>query len=159
MKALSLAAVAIAAAAVVAAVAAAGPAKQKPKPGPGEVTIHVIEHATTDAVTDLTPSGDSAGDVLTFANELFDVSNSKHSGHDQGFCVRTVAGAAWECWWTAFFAGGQVTVEGPFYDARNSRLAVTGGTGAYANARGWMQLLSRAGGTQFEFVYHLRLGA
>lgn len=155
MKALSLAAVAIAVAAVVAAVAAARPAKQGPRPG--EVTIHVIEHATTDAVTDLTPSGDSAGDVLTFANELFDRTNAKHSGHDQGFCVRTVAGAAWECWWTAFLAGGQVTVEGPFYDARNSRLAVTGGTGVYANARGWMQLLSRAGGTQFDFVYHLRL--
>jgi len=156
MKALSLAAVAIAAAvAVVATVAAAGPAKQGPKPG--EVTLHVIEHATTDAVTDLTPSGDSAGDVLTFANELFDRTDTKHTGHDQGFCVRTVAGAAWECWWTAFLAGGQVTVEGPFYDARNSRLAVTGGTGAYANARGWMQLLSRAGGTQFDFVYHLRL--
>lgn len=157
MKALSLAAVAIAVAAVVAAVAAAGPAKQKPKRG--DVTVHVIEHATTDAVTDLTPTGDSAGDVLTFANELFDRTNTKHSGHDQGFCVRTVAGAAWECWWTAFLAGGQVTVEGPFYDARNSRLAVTGGTGAYANARGWMELLSRAGGTQFDFVYHLRLGA
>jgi len=155
MKALSLAAVAIAVAAVVATVAAARPAKQGPRPG--EVTVHVIEHATTDAVTDLTPSGDSAGDVLTFANELFDRSNSKHSGHDQGFCVRTVAGAAWECWWTAFLAGGQVTVEGPFYDTRNSRLAVTGGTGAYANARGWMQLVSRAGGTQFDFVYHLRL--
>jgi len=156
MKALSLAAVAIAAAvAVVATVAAAGPAKQGPKPG--EVTLHVIEHATTDAVTDLTPSGDSAGDVLTFANELFDRTDTKHTGHDQGFCVRTVTGAAWECWWTAFLAGGQVTVEGPFYDARNSRLAVTGGTGAYANARGWMQLLSRAGGTQFDFVYHLRL--
>lgn len=157
MKALSLAAVAIAVAAVVAAVAAAGPAKQKPTRG--DVTVHVIEHATTDAVTDLTPTGDSAGDVLTFANELFDRTNTKHSGHDQGFCVRTVAGAAWECWWTAFLAGGQVTVEGPFYDARNSRLAVTGGTGAYANARGWMELLSRAGGTQFDFVYHLRLGA
>lgn len=155
MKALSLAAVAIAAAAVVAAVAAAGPAKQGPRKG--EVTVHVIEHATTDAVTDLTPAGDSAGDVLTFANELFDRTNAKHSGHDQGFCVRTVAGAAWECWWTAFLAGGQVTVEGPFYDTRNSRLAVTGGTGGYANARGWMELRSRAGGTQFDFVYHLRL--
>src|SRR5213593_1108249 len=44
-------------------------------------TVHVIEHATTDAVTDTGAQGDSAGDVLTFANELFDRSDAKHSGH------------------------------------------------------------------------------
>lgn len=118
-------------------------------------TIQVIEHATTDTVTDTGAKGDSVGDVLTFANEVFDKTNAKHSGRDQGLCVRTVAGAAWECWWTTFLAGGQVTVEGPFYDTRNSRLAVTGGTGVYSNARGWMELKSRAGGTQFDFIFHL----
>ena len=122
---------------------------------PSGRTVHVIEHATTDAVTDTGDTGDSAGDVLTFANELFDKNDARHSGHDQGFCVRTVPGVAWECWWTSFLAPGQLTVEGPFYDARNSRLAVTGGTGAYASARGWMELKSREGGRKFDFVYHL----
>ena len=31
-------------------------------------TIRVVEHATTDAVTDTGKKGDSAGDLLTFAN-------------------------------------------------------------------------------------------
>lgn len=154
MKALALVAIAAAGGALVLVATATG--KEAPPPR-GEITIHVVEHATTDAVTDTGAKGDSAGDVLTFANELFDRTNTRHSGHDQGFCVRTVAGAAWECWWTAFLAGGQITVEGPFYDARNSRLAVTGGTGVYAKARGWMQLRSRAAGTQFDFIYHLTL--
>ena len=39
-----------------------------------------------------------------------------------------------------------MTVEGPFYDTRDSVLAITGGTGAYANARGQMELKSLAGG-------------
>ena len=32
--------------------------------------LNLVEHATTDAVTDLGATGDSAGDVLTFANEV-----------------------------------------------------------------------------------------
>jgi hypothetical protein len=34
-------------------------------------------------------------------------------------------------------------------------LAITGGTGKYANARGSMELKSRAGGTAFDFTFHL----
>jgi hypothetical protein len=34
-------------------------------------------------------------------------------------------------------------------------LAVTGGTGAYRNARGSMTLKSRAGGTEFDFIFNL----
>ena len=37
---------------------------------PQELTL--TEHAATDAVTDTGASGDSAGDILTFANEVFD---------------------------------------------------------------------------------------
>jgi hypothetical protein len=42
----------------------AGPAVAEPQ------EINVIEHATTDAVTDTGAKGDSAGDILTFANEV-----------------------------------------------------------------------------------------
>ena len=66
-----------------------------------------------------------------------------------------MAGAAYECIWTTFLASGQITVEGPFYDKKNSVLAITGGTGAYANARGWMALSSKAGGTKYDFVFHI----
>ncbi len=120
-------------------------------------TVHVIEHATTDAVTNPGSAGkaDNVGDLLTFNNEVFDKTDSSHSGHDQGFCVRTIAGVAFECWWTTFLAGGQITVEGPFYDTRNSRLAVTGGTGVYANATGWMELNFRENGAKFDFIFHL----
>jgi hypothetical protein len=117
--------------------------------------VHVVEHATTDAVTDTGKKGDSAGDILTFANTVYDAADKRPVGTDNGFCIRTVAKSAWECWWTIFLARGQLTVEGPFFDTKNSVLAITGGTGMYADAHGWMELKSKAGGTKYDFVYHL----
>jgi allene oxide cyclase len=118
-------------------------------------TVHVIEHATTDAVTNGTED-DSAGNVLTFANEVFDSADKKQVGTDQGYCIRIVVGKTWECNWTTFLPGGQITVEGPFSDTGNTVLAITGGTGAYRNARGSMDLIfHNPAGTEFDFVFHV----
>jgi hypothetical protein len=57
-------------------------------------TLTLVERATSDAVTDLGAQGDSAGDILTFANEIFDKDNANKVGSDNGFCARTVAGKA-----------------------------------------------------------------
>ena len=119
-------------------------------------TITVIEHATTDTTTDTGAKGDSVGDILTFANEVFDAADTTKVGTDNGYCLRTVAGAAYECNWTTFLAGGQITVEGPFFDAKDSTLAITGGTGRYRGARGEMKLRSRENGAKFAFVFHIK---
>jgi len=118
--------------------------------------IALVERASSDAVVDNAPTGDSAGDLLTFANQLYDADNAKVVGSDNGMCIRTAVGAAWECIWTVTLEDGQITVEGPFYDTKDSVLAVTGGTGEYANARGEMALHSRNDkGTEYDFVYTL----
>jgi allene oxide cyclase len=141
---------------LIVAVAASG---KQPSParhhGHNARAITVIEHATSDTPTDTGATGDSVGDVLTFANDVFDAANAQKVGTDQGYCLRVVAGASYECTWTTFLPGGQIVVSGPFYDAKDSTLAITGGTGRYRNARGTMDLRSRAGGTEFAFVFHL----
>lgn len=119
-------------------------------------TITIIEHATTDTTTDTGAAGDSVGDVLTFANDVFDAANTAKVGTNQGYCIRVVAGTSYECTWTTFLADGQLVVSGPFYDAKDSTLAITGGTGRYRNARGTMDLSARAGGTEFAFVFHVK---
>ena len=121
---------------------------------PTATTLHIIEHATTDIVGDVAPEGDSVGDTLAFANEVFDESNTNKVGTDNGFCVRTAVGAAWECVWTVTLALGQITVEGPFYDAGDSVLAITGGTGEYAQTRGSMTLHARSA-TEYDFTYEI----
>jgi hypothetical protein len=120
--------------------------------GAKTTTLQVVERATTDAVGDVAPTGDSVGDVLGFANEVFDATNQTKVGSDNGSCVRTAVGSAWECIWTLTLADGSITVEGPFYDTSDSTLAITGGTGAYAQARGSMLLHARDA-TSYDFTY------
>ena len=131
-------------------------AKPEGKPGHhGGKTITVIEHATTDATTDTGHPGDSAGDLLTFANEEFDRTDTRKVGTNQGYCVRVTPGVSYECNWTNLLAKGNIVVEGPFYDTKDSVLAITGGTGRYRNARGTMELHARENGTKFAFVFHI----
>jgi allene oxide cyclase len=119
------------------------------------LTVHVVEHAVTDAVSNGTQA-DAVGNVLTFANPVYNAADTKKAGSDNGFCVRSVKGKAWECLWTTFLANGQITVEGPFSDTGNTKLAITGGTGAFASSRGWMELnYHNKKGTKFDFIFHL----
>lgn len=116
--------------------------------------ITVVERAVSDTVVDTGPTGDSRGDLLAFANPVFDRGDTTRVGHDNGSCIRTVVGKAWECSWTTRLAKGSLVVQGPFYDKRDSTLAITGGTGAYSRARGVMHLHARnAKGTAFTFGF------
>lgn len=126
--------------------------------GSDETTIELIEHAETDTVRHIGPASeeDSVGDVLAFANPVFDSANKKQVGSDNGQCVRTAAGKAWECIWTVSLEGGQMTVEGPFYDGKDSQLAITGGTGEYKDADGQMTLHARnEEETEYDFTYEV----
>jgi hypothetical protein len=127
--------------------------------GPNTLRIAVVERATTDTVVDLTANGDSTGDLLTFHNEIFDENNETVIGTDLGECVRIEVGVSWECRWTTFLEVGSITVEGPFFDAGPSVLAVTGGTGEFKAARGAMRLVPRNdAGTEFDFIFRVFIG-
>ena len=119
-------------------------------------TLTFVEHAATDTPIDTGEKGDSTGDLLTFANEVFDAQDKKKVGSDSGWCIRVVAGKSYECFWTLTLADGQITVEGPFLDAGDSVVAVTGGTGKYEGVRGEMALHARdAKGSAYDFKYSL----
>ena len=119
-------------------------------------TVHVVEHAITDTEIPTGGGKDVKGNILTFNNPVFDAADKKQVGHDEGFCTRLApAQGIWECLWTTFLARGQITVQGPFYDTRNSVLSITGGTGAYKSNRGQMVLKSRNGGKEYDFIFQL----
>lgn len=120
--------------------------------------LTVVERAVTDVVTDVGEEGDSVGDILTFANEIYDEANENLLGTDQGYCFRVVVGEAWECNWTILLDDGSITVEGPFYDAADSILSITGGTGNYATITGQMALRAHDDtGTSYDFAYQFML--
>jgi allene oxide cyclase len=124
--------------------------------GSSRSTVHVIEHAITDAVFD---NSDHPGSILTFHNPVFDPTDKIQVGSDRGDCIRIdTAAGTWECRWTTFLAGGQITVEGPFNDTSDTVLSITGGTGVYSLARGQMKLISINNGAKYHFIFELNRG-
>jgi hypothetical protein len=120
------------------------------------ITVKVVERPTTDKVADVGKSGDSTGDILTFHNTVYDFQNKKKVGRDQGVCIRIDhAEKSWECRWITFLPDGAITVEGPFYDDRDSTLAITGGRAMYRNARGTMDIKARHGGQEYAFIFNI----
>jgi allene oxide cyclase len=118
--------------------------------------IKVVERPVGETTVDLTAKGDSVGDMLVFANGVYDAANKTQIGSDQGYCIRTIVGKSWECFWTLTLKAGQITVEGPFFDEGDSLLVVTGGSGKYAGAKGSMKLHPRdATPTGYDFTYDL----
>jgi allene oxide cyclase len=118
--------------------------------------LELVERAVTDTTLDLGAKGDSLGDLLTFANPVFDAGNKTQLGTDQGYCIRVVVGKSYECFWTLLLKDGQITAEGPFYDDKDSVMAVTGGTGKYDGAKGALKLHARdAKGSSYQFIYEL----
>jgi hypothetical protein len=147
--------IALAAAALTAIPATAVARTARPRAAGKSVTV--VEHANTDTEIPVAKGGkDEKGDPLTFINPVFNSADSKQVGHDEGFCTRLDPKlGTWECLWTTFLPGGQITVQGPFYDTRNSTLSITGGTGAYRNARGQMQLHALDGGKKYDFIFQI----
>ena len=119
--------------------------------------LTVVERPTDEKTINLSGKPDAIGDLLVFANPVFDAANKVQVGTDQGYCVRTVVGKSWECFWTLILKQGLITVEGPFYDTGDSTFVVTGGSGKYAGAKGSMKLHWRdAKGSTYDFIYDLR---
>jgi len=115
-------------------------------------TVHVVERATTDAVTNGSEQ-DREGNVLTWHNRIYDTQNKHQMGRDAGYCVRIVVGKSWECSWTTYLKGGSISVQGPFSDTGNTVLAITGGTGAYAGLHGtWTSVEHRGGSATDRFT-------
>ena len=73
--------------------------------------------------------------MLTFRNPVFNAADSKQVGRDSAYCIRIRAPGSYECNWTIFLENGHIVVEGPFFGTRDSVLAITGGKGAYRDAR------------------------
>lgn len=115
-------------------------------------TLVVIEHATSDTLIDLGEEGASIGDMIAFANDVYDETNTDQIGTDQGSCVLTVPGEAYECAWTLTLEEGQIMVQGPFFENSDSTLAITGGTGAFLGVSGQLTVRPLSD-TELEFTY------
>ena len=118
--------------------------------------IKVVERPVNETTVHIGAKADAPGDILSFANPLFEPSNKLQIGADQGFCIRTTVGKSWQCNWTNQLKDGTIIVNGIFNDAGDSTLSVIGGTGKYAGAKGTMLLHTRAGKPEsYDFTFDL----
>src|SRR2546426_1474253 len=112
----------------------------------------VVERNHTDSSE--VAKGGSLGDLVAFANPIYNADNTVRVGRDEGTCIRTRLGVAWECTWTTFLSGGSIVVQGPYYDSSDSTLAIIGGTGTWSRARGQMMLHARdKQGSTYDFTF------
>jgi allene oxide cyclase len=105
-------------------------------------SLRVVERELTNKTLHLGAKGaaDSVGDMIVFANPIFDASNTHQLGVIQGNCVRVIVGKSWECFFTLDLGADRLTLEGPYADTGESVFAITGGTGRYKGAKGQMSL-------------------
>jgi allene oxide cyclase len=123
---------------------------------PAQETVKVIERAVSDTIVYVRRHVDRPGNLLTFSNPIYGPKDKRRIGHDLGTCVRIDPKAgSWQCSWTTWVGNGSITVSGPFYDTRDSVLAIIGGTGHYSRATGNMELRSRHGGSEYAFTFRL----
>jgi allene oxide cyclase len=100
-------------------------------------SLSVVERAITDIPLDIGAQGASLGDLLTFVNEIYDEADTTQIGEDRGACTLVDVGISYYCSFMVLLEEGNIALAGPFFiDGRPSTFAITGGTGAYGDARG-----------------------
>lgn len=110
-----------------------------------DATLTLFEHDTQQTTVDLGDPGPGPGDQFLFAGDLFDHAGGTNIGHVAGRCT-TLSGDATGgdavCEGTFVLSGGQIAVQGLadtaalFGTGAPGDVAIVGGTGIYANARG-----------------------
>jgi hypothetical protein len=107
--------------------------------GASNTTLKFVEHETGASQADVPPAGSSVGDEFLGTNPLFNESDTRQVGRQVGVCTRasTTTPPVLYCDLTYQLAAGMITVHGIFDTATGKVVsAVTGGTGAFVNARG-----------------------
>jgi hypothetical protein len=101
-------------------------------------SLHFYERSGSTSVVDNAPKGKPAGrgDIILYANPVFD-RHGTQVGTDHGVCT-VLSGGQSQCDATLVLPKGQIVTLGLEGARMRYDLAVIGGTGAYAGARGTM---------------------
>ncbi|MEO9107876.1 MAG: hypothetical protein ABI264_15180 [Pseudonocardiaceae bacterium] len=89
------------------------------------------------------PPGDSATDITTIIDDLFDADDKEKIGHDEIVCV-AVSATDLQCIGTIFLPKGKLTFTMPYsLKTHSGEGAITGGTDAYQAAGGTFKAVAR----------------
>ena len=116
-------------------------------------TIVVISRNETETDIDNPPAGLSQGDEGVVHSPLFNRAGARVGTLDVQFQFTSLQPMAIQAAFTASLSKGQITAQGVAGAGQTFTVAVTGGTGAYQNARG--QVTVRFQANQVLLTYHL----
>ena len=114
----------------------AGAAKQRPAEGK---VMQTVERTTAIRFVG-SATGNELGDYVVIASQQLDESG-RQIGTGNDVCFRTVPNQLRSCTLIYDFGGSLLTLQGLYRDDGTGTFAITGGTGRYRVARGWMDLL------------------
>jgi hypothetical protein len=121
----------------------------------GVTTIHLVEKDKAFHFVDNPPLGGqnkppSMGDEAVFTSELL-TRSGKHVGLLHATCTVTSGGkhTVMSCFGTFGLKGGQLAGMATLGEAKTDRIAIVGGTGIYAGARGEATSVSRGENSPF----------
>ncbi len=119
--------------------------------------LRLVERASGEQVLHRGPAEDAVGDLIVFANPLYDAADRTPAGASRGYCVRVEVGRWWECRFTLALAAGTLLVAGSYPDEGDAEFGIEGGTGRYAGARGTLKVHARdAAHSSYDFAVALR---
>jgi hypothetical protein len=107
----------------------------------GAMTIKLHEVDTNGANVDTGAKGPSIGDYFDFEANLFNRGTTQRAGtlavHCEGFFTRSL------CHGTAALGAGRISFEGSIPNSPEFTIPVTGGDGAYVQARGQIHIFNQ----------------
>jgi hypothetical protein len=111
----------------------------------GNKTFTVVEVEERTASVDVGDAGEGPGDYFLFESRLMSQDGSKQVGRDSGRCM--IAVRTFTCDATAsIFGKGKIVVSGTLFGEADSRIAITGGTGAFKDAAGQLTVIDTPDG-------------
>lgn len=107
------------------------------KAGPVTKTFKATATVSSAAYNDVSPAGESLGDITTFTQNLYkDAAMTQKIATDEVYCVRTIVGKSQVCTGIFHLHRGNITIIGPESITSVHSLAITGGTGKWRGASG-----------------------
>ncbi len=123
---------------------------------PSRVTLHLLITEPAFTAVDLTGEGETAGDLFVVDSPLYNRNRTRQVGHTPLSCVVVRVGANPRCNGELVLEGfGQITLQGVFGEDED-RMAITGGTGVFAEANGQTQAMFDPAAGALRLTVHLR---
>eukprot|EP00245_Coleochaete_scutata_P005558 TRINITY_DN19210_c0_g1_i1.p1 TRINITY_DN19210_c0_g1~~TRINITY_DN19210_c0_g1_i1.p1 ORF type:complete len:280 (+),score=41.36 TRINITY_DN19210_c0_g1_i1:185-1024(+) len=105
----------------------------------------------------------SLGDFVPYSNKVYDCTLTRYLGNSQGLCVvmehhlPKEGGDLYETTMSHYMGDyGHISCHGPYRAFSDTKMAVVGGTGIFAGARGWVLCQNLAGPLKLIYTYHIK---